>query len=545
MEQQTVSLLQTLNDIDNQPLSDTASTLLHDRYSHDGEDNWNDVVSRMVDHIIPEDADNDFRETMTAILDNRVFLPNSPTIVNSGKESGGLFACFVCGANADTLEDHFQVKKEIAMVAKRGGGCGFTGTPIREQGAPVAGSAHGYAYGPNYWAESIARDMDMMTQAGFRQMALMYTLRSDHPDLDSFIDLKQTDDEDFCRQFNQSVMATDDWMEAAINGNGKPGEQLDRIAYNAWNNGEPGLLFYGTANRATPYGDGDCDCDIEATNPCGEQYLPSYGSCNLGSINVANNLFLDNGNYNWSALEEVAANCARFLDHVGSANVFPHWKFQEWYGNHRPIGLGIMGFADLCLQMDIEYGSQESLDLLKNIMETIYEATHKESEQLGAEKGVPNHCGHLDRRNITLLSIAPTGSIAILADCSHGIEPIFSPIFKREDENGNTYQFSHDYADADHFKSAINKDSDKVVTTQEHLDVQASAQRIVDNSVSKTINLPPGATVEAVKQAMIYAYKSGCKGITVYKAGSREKEVLTDGATEDVDPGCLDGSCDI
>lgn len=521
-------------------LSNEVTTLLSQRYLKPEED-WSGLVSRVVNHVCKEELLSFKADCYEDIL-NRVWLPNSPALVNSGTQTGGLMACFVVGPDEDNLENHVAVLGDIAAVGKRGGGCGFTGTFIRQEGAPVAGSAHGYAYGPNKWAVQVSGYLDMITQGGFRNMALMYSLRSDHPDLEKFISLKQNNNERFCYNFNQSVMATHTWMRAALQPFTKENILLWRIAKNAWTNGDPGLLFYTTINENTPYK--MCGCSLETTNPCGEQPLPSYGSCNLGSINVAHDLFFDSNNrYKYSHLANVASRVTQFLDNVGSANIFPNDKFKIWYEDHRPVGVGIMGFADLCLRMEIAYGSQESLQVLAKILGTIQLACLERSKELGQLRGIPSHCKNLGRRNITVTSIAPTGSIGFLAECSHSIEPIFSPRYKRTDERGETYTFIHPLADKPFFVSSIGA---RIPTWQQHIDVQAVAQRYVDSAISKTINMPHEASVSDVFQAMIYAWENECKGVTIYRDGSRSFQILEDIKEEDqaiLD--CPNGICEI
>lgn len=451
-------------------------------------------------------------------------------------------ACFVVGPTEDTLENHVDTLGDIATVGKRGGGCGFSGANIRAEGSPVAGSAHGYAYGPNAWALRVSDYLDMITQGGFRKMALMYALDASHPDLEEFIDLKRGKSERFCYNFNQSVFADNAWMEE--NTNGHTSAIFSKLVENAWTNGEPGLLFSDTINKYTPYI--TCGCKISATNPCGEQPLPPYGSCNLASINIAHDSFFVDGNFNFDVLNSVTRRVTRFLDDVGSKNVFPNKKFEEWYANHRPIGIGIMGFADMLLRLGIRYGSPESGDMIYDIMRTISDSSYYESEELGEERGVPDHCIWVGRRNITTTSIAPTGSIGFLAGVSHGIEPVFSPVYQRTDERGKTYIFEHPMRHEDHFVSSVNDDKSKRPTWKEHVDIQAQAQRIVDSGVSKTINMVNGVTQEDVANAMRYAWEKGCKGITIYRDGSRNFQVLEEIKEEDslvID--CPTGVCEI
>ena len=250
---------------DYKPLNENAQRLLEQRYLLPGE-TWPELCTRVVEHVCPEDTDTYKEEVYFDIL-NRVWLPNSPALVNAGKKNAGLMACFVVGPEEDTLENHFETLSDIAAVAKSGGGCGFTGSNIRPHNSPVAGSSHGYAYGPNKFAGMVSHAMDMMTQSGFRKMALMYTLDCHHPDIEEFIYLKQTTDESSMYNFNQSVWITDDWMRLAQFPDTVEHELFHRICQHSWNNGEPGLLFDSNINSlGMPYFDaGEM---INCTNPC-------------------------------------------------------------------------------------------------------------------------------------------------------------------------------------------------------------------------------------------------------------------------------------
>lgn len=517
-------------------LSHNAEQLLQQRYYQKGE-NWQRLVKRNVDYIA------DFhKEKFYHLIGERIFLPNSPSLVNAGKKSGGLFACFTVGPNEDTLESGFEALKDIALVAKKGGGCGFTGSFMRAKNSPVAGSAHGYAYGPNRFAKMVSYAMDAITQSGFRKMALMYTLSAEHPDIEEFIHLKQTESESECYNFNQSIFVKDDWMNRALLHPGsKEDHLLNLIAKHAWSNGEPGLLFEDQINNS-PYR--ETGQYIYTTNPCAEQGLPEYGSCNLASINLNHDYFNRTGNFDYNALEEVTMYMTYYLDRTGTVNKFPTVKHEQWYEENRPIGIGVMGLADYFLRYGIRYGSRESLQHIYTITETIKETSYLASERLGKLYGVPLQCQKLDkpRRNITTVSIAPTGSIAMIADCSHGIEPIFSPSFTRIDERGQQYTYTHPLANEEYFVSAVGNHQ---ATWKEQIDLVATAQKFVDSGISKTINLSNEATVQEVKEAIVYAWKMGCKGITLYRDGSRQFQVLNQVPTEQEvkDSTCKDGVC--
>lgn len=275
-----------------------------------------------------------------------------------------------------------------------------------------------------------------------------------------------------------------------------------------------------------------------------EQPLPPYGSCNLASINLNHEYFNNLGYFDYVALDEVVSLMVPYLDAVGTANVFPTKEHEQWYKENRPIGIGIMGLADLYLRYKIPYGNEESVLFVKEIMRYIQSASYYESEALGRELGIPKQCQKLPnpRRNITTVSIAPTGSIAIIADCSHGTEPIFSPSFRRIDERGEEYLYIHPQANEDYFVSAIGKNQP---SWRNQIDLVAACQKFCDSGVSKTINLPNSATVADVKDAFVYAWRSGLKGITVYRDGSRNFQVLNDVPEEGESTECPSGVCEI
>lgn len=275
-----------------------------------------------------------------------------------------------------------------------------------------------------------------------------------------------------------------------------------------------------------------------------EQGLPFYGSCNLASINLNHDYFNHNGYFDYNRLEEVVMYMTYYLDRTGTVNKFPTMKHQQWYEENQPIGIGYMGLADYFLRYGIRYGSIKSLQHVYRITETIKETSYLASERLGQTLGIPLQCQKLERprRNITTVSIAPTGSIAMIADTSHGIEPVFSPSYMRIDERGQEYLYTHPQANEDYFVSAVGS---KQATWKEQIDLVATAQKFVDSGISKTINLPNEATVQDVKDAIVYAWKSGCKGITLYRDGSRQFQVLNQVPTEQEvkDSTCKDGVC--
>jgi ribonucleoside-diphosphate reductase alpha chain len=343
----------------------------------------------------------------------------------------------------------------------------------------------------------------------------------------------------FIHNFNISVVATDDFMkkvekdeEYDLVFNGKVYDTVKAkdifkmIVENAWKNGDPGLIFYDTANNG-PYK--YSKQEITATNPCGEQQLPSWGSCNLGSIDVSKFYDDKKKDVNWAELKEAIGICIQFLDNVIDANAFPTWRFESWALDNRPVGLGIMGLADLLLKLGLAYGSEESLKFADKLASFFEKEAHKKSVELGKSRGTPKNCRFDElehRRNITTISIAPTGSISMLASCSSSIEPIYSPETYRYDNTGASLVV-HPDADKKHFRCAVDKTGKFTeVSWEEHVKMQAVFQKHCDSGVSKTVNLRNSATLEEVYNAYMLAWKRKCKGITVYRDGSKTTQVL-------------------
>lgn len=519
-------------------VSDVAMNILKKRYFAKGETTWTEVADRVVDDVLIGEPKY-IVDTLREMIRNRYFIPNSPCLVNSGKKNSGKLACFVVGF-PDTIEGIYQTKLDFALIAKKGGGCGTTLTFIRPENEKVEGSTHGYAGGPIKFADTISHDMDAMTQSGFRSMAIMFTMSVYHKDIIKFITAKE--EEGKIANANISVVVDDKFMEKVKNNEtyqtyfDYPSGRVYYDTYNArdifnmivegaWRNGEPGLLFYDTMNNNSPYK--YAGVKIYATNPCGEQILPENGSCNLGSLDIAK--FVDENNeIDYHKLEIATRLATRFLDKVIDRNSFPTKGIEEVSLNCRQIGLGIMGVADYFLKKEIAYGSQESADELEKILKFIYDISENQSILMGEQLGIPEWNKSLPkpRRNITLLSIAPTGSISLLAGCSSSIEPIFSEITIRNDKTGS-YQFVNDLSEKPYFRCAVSSNGAKEVTWEEHVRMQASAQKYVDSAVSKTINMPNHAHRETIYNAFMKAWESGCKGITVYRNGSRKVEVLT------------------
>lgn len=513
-------------------IDDVGKSVLKKRYFSKGESKWKHIVRRVVDYVYPK-WDSENKENYYDMIYNRYFIPNSPTLVNSGKDKhAGLNACFVLPFN-DTIEEIYKTKLDFALVARKGGGCGTTLSHLRPEGDNVNGSTHGFAGGPVRFADTISHDMDVITQAGFRSMALMFTMSVYHPDILKFISAKSEDGK--IHNANISVVVDDRFMNLVesdgeywteFNGKKynkyKAREVFEKIVEGAWRNGDPGILFYDKINDS-PYK--YSGIKIDATNPCGEQPLPPYGSCNLGSLDLSK--FFSNGFFDFELFDFSIRLAVRFLDSVIDVNQFPTSEIEDMTKKCRQIGVGVMGLADLFMAMKLPYGSQESLAEFEKIMRFMYVVSKDESEKLGKKLGVPEYCQNLPepRRNITLISIAPTGSISLIAGCNSGIEPFFSEITERKDKTG---QYTIDVSSEDDwFRCAVSSGKSKEVTWEEHVAVQSVAQKWSDSGVSKTINFPSHARKETIGKAYVTAWRSGCKGITVYRNGSRNMEVLS------------------
>lgn len=469
------------------------------------------------------------------LLASQEFLPNTPTIMNAGKDDGQLSACFVLPIE-DSIHGIFTTLHDTAIIHKTGGGTGFDFSNLRPEGAMVSSKA-GVSTGPLSFCQIYDKATEQIKQGSTRRGANMMNLRVDHPDILEFIDMKMTPG--VMTNFNVSVTVTDEFMDAYKHDKqymlkhpytGKVKaiaavDVLDKIAHNAWKSAEPGLVFIDRINQRSPYWE-----RIEATNPCGEQPLPPYGSCNLGSINLSK--FVKDGDIDRKRLGQTVREAVRFLDNVIDANIYPLKGIEnntKWYRN---IGLGVMGWADALIKLKISYNSQEAITLGRKLMEFINAEAHAYSVELGLEKGVPSAAPFKTfftyssprRRNATLTTVAPTGSLCILANCSSGIEPNFAfelekhvldtvlteyhPLYKAAKNNGGVD------------KSVFVEAHDVSPTT--HVDMQAAFQEHCDSGISKTINLPETATVDDVKTAYLRAWETGCKGITVYRDGSRE-----------------------
>ena len=526
---------------------------------------------------------------MMASLD---FLPNSPTLMNAGRPLGQLAGCFVVPIE-DSMESIGKAILDMMLIQKSGGGTGFSFSKLRPAGDPVT-STIGEASGPVSFMKAYNAVTEVVKQGGARRGANMGIVRVDHPDILEFIDVKS--DLTQLTNFNMSVAITHEFMDCLFSNKlftlkfkGVDYAQVDpwdiirRIAHRAWSTGEPGVIFIDYINEDNP----TPDQEIESTNPCGEQPLLPYEACNLGSINLANMLIeqpflnpIPADNINWEKLREVTWGATRFLDNVIDVNCYPLPQIEETAKSNRKIGLGVMGWADVLCKLGIPYDCEEARILIGRIMSFIQDESHLCSKELAAEKGVfPNwnksvwyHYKML-MRNAATITIAPTGTLSVIASVSSGIEPLFGLSYVKDLSQGTIGDgqlivlndnllsqlidagihpeqmdeiLSHVeakgtlqgvYTDIPPFMQKI-FNSFKVasdIDPKDHVRMQAAVQQYTDNAVSKTINFNNDVSEQDVLDAIILAYNHKCKGITVYRDGSRQYQPLTKGKSVKID----------
>jgi ribonucleoside-diphosphate reductase alpha chain len=524
-------------------------------------------VIASVDKLYDKNADTEtIGDAFYGMMSRLEFLPNSPTLMNAGTDIGQLSACFVLPVG-DSIEEIFDALKYMALIHKSGGGTGFSFSRLRPNG-DIVGSTKGVASGPVSFMRIFDVATDVIKQGGRRRGANMGILRVDHPDIIEFISAKEK--EGMFNNFNISVGVTDAFMEAVRNDDfyelinprtGRPVKKVraagvfNAIVASAWRTGDPGLIFLDEINRHNPTPHVG---QIESTNPCGEVPLLPYESCNLGSINLSK--MVEEGDIDWEKLRSVVRLAVHFLDNVIDANVYPLPQVEKATKANRKIGLGVMGFAEMLIQLNIPYDSNEALGVAEKVMSFISKEALKRSEELALERGVfPNFEGSIWKergykalRNATLTSIAPTGSLSIIAGTSSGIEPLFAISFVRNVIGTQLFEtnllfekiakergfYSTELMTEIARKGSIQgiggipEDVRRIFVTaldiapEWHVRMQAAFQKHVDNAVSKTVNLPQDATLDDVYQIYWLAYELKCKGITVFRYGSRRKQVL-------------------
>lgn len=506
-------------------------------------------------------------EEFYQMLTNLEFMPNTPTLMNAGTDIGQLSACFVLPVG-DSLREIFDAVKYTTLIQQSGGGTGFSFSRLRPRG-DIVKSTKGQASGPVSFMRVFDVATDVVKQGGRRRGANMGILRIDHPDVLEFITSKTT--EGFLRNFNISVTATDRFMEAVEKKedyeliNPRTGqavrkmnaaEVFDLIIRMNWQTGDPGMVFIDEVNRRNQTAHIG---EIESTNPCGEQVLHPYESCNLGSINLAK--VISNGQVDWIKLRQLVRAGVHFLDNVIDINKFPLPQIKEITEANRRIGLGVMGLAEALIMLNIPYDSEEALEFAEKLMKFIADESHKMSAELGEKRGsFPNFKGsswdkegYKTMRNATTTTIAPTGTISIIAQTTSGIEPLFAISFVRDvmegtkllETNGLFERIARErgfYSQELMMEIATTgsvKKNDKIpedvqrlfataldIDPEWHVRMQAAFQKYTDNAVSKTINLRPEATPEDIRKAYLLAYKLKCKGITVFRYGSKREQVL-------------------
>ncbi|MBW3004798.1 vitamin B12-dependent ribonucleotide reductase [Candidatus Woesearchaeota archaeon] len=510
----------------------------------------------------PKEAEEKFYEEITSLK----FMPSSPTLMNAGAPLQQLSACFVLPVG-DSIKEIFDAVKSTAIIHQSGGGTGFSFSRIRPRNDIVI-STKGVASGPLSFIRVFDTATDVINQGGKRRGANMGILRVDHPDIMDFIVAKEKTT--VLNNFNLSVALTDAFMEAVKKGEDyelispkthKPVKKLnakkvfDLIVLMAWKNGEPGIIFIDRMNEGNPTPEIG---EIESTNPCGEQPLLPYESCNLGSINLAK-FVKEDRTIDWSGLRDSCKITTHFMDNVIDMNNLPLPEIEEMTRANRKIGIGVMGWADMLYQLRIPYNSEEAIQLAEKVMKFVDDEVKIASEELAAKRGpFPNiqksiYKNKTPIRNAARTTIAPTGTISMIADCSSGIEPLFSIAYVKRVMEGQELVYINQ-----HFKNAlrdaglysdniVQKVTDRAsiqdvaeipeelrkvfvtafdITPEWHVRMQAAFQKYTNNAVSKTVNFPNDATTAEVEQVYMLAFDTGCKGVTVYRDGSREGQIL-------------------
>jgi len=565
------------------PLSNNAGIILEKRYLKKDKDGKatetpEDMFTRVAKHIASADSlfDSPFDVEKTekkflSLLTNLLFLPNSPTLMNAGRRLGQLAACFVLPIE-DSMDSIFETLKHTAMIHKSGGGTGFSFSRIRPEKDIVLSTA-GISSGPISFMNVFDVATETVKQGGTRRGANMGILRVDHPDIESFINLKN--DKDVLNNFNISVALTQKFMGALENNseydiiNPRTGQAVrsvsagiifDSIVNSAWLTGEPGIIFIDRINRDNPVPHLG---NIEATNPCGEQPLLPYESCTLGSINLSG--MLSGKAINYNRLKKTVHDAVHFLDNVVEINKYPLPRIEKISKGTRKIGIGVMGFADMLIKLGIPYDSDDASSEAEKVMSFISEESKIASAALAKKRGnfsfyegsIYDNPQTPYMRNATTTTIAPTGTISIIAGTSSGIEPIFAvaqirrvlegkslseinPLFleiakKESFYNKNLIEDISEGRSIQDIKTvpdnikALFKTSHEI-SPEKHINIQAAFQKFTDNAVSKTVNFRAEALRGDIAKVYLLAHKNGCKGVTIYRYGSRDQQVLSIGA---------------
>ncbi len=550
-------------------LTEIARTTLEKRYLIKDDDGRpaeqpEDMLKRVA-HVVAN-GNEALEKNYFTIMNNLEFLPNSPTLMNAGRDLGQLSACFVLPIE-DSMEGIFDSVKHTALIHKSGGGTGFSFSRLRPTNDKVK-TTQGVSSGPISFMRVFNAATETVKQGGTRRGANMGILRIDHPDIMSFIDCKLNKGE--LNNFNISVGLTEEFMEAVLSkqqyrlysprtkdvvASLDAREVFDKIVHNAWENGEPGIVFLDRLNRDNPT---PHIGEIEATNPCGEQPLLPYESCNLGSINLVK--FVKEGKIDYKKLKTIVSVAVNFLNGVIDVNKYPLKQIEDQTKANRKIGLGVMGWAEMLVLLGIPYNSHKAIEVADEVMQFINSEAHRESERLAKDYGsYSNFVGKVPIRNATVTTIAPTGTISMIAGVSSGIEPLFAVCFTRRQMDIVMHEINWLFAEIakergfystelvkkiiDNHGSVkglaeVPSDVQRLFVTahdispDDHVQMQAAFQEHTDNAVSKTINFSDTATEKEVEEAYILAYTTGCKGVTIYRDGSRDEQVLSIGSSK-------------